>query len=62
MPKTTWTRLGSSALAGSDSLQLQGNDYPDWGVGDEIVIAPSGYDPEESEIRTITNYVRSSGK
>ena len=62
MPKATWTHLGSSVLAGSDTLQLQGNDYPDWGVGDEIVIAPSGYDPNESEIRTVTDYDRSNGR
>ena len=62
VPKATWTRLGASALEGSNTLQLQGNDYPDWEVGDRIVIAPSGWEPAESEIRTITEYQRSSGE
>ena len=40
---------------------LEGNDYPNWQVGEEIVIAPSGWNPEEAEIRTITSYDSSSG-
>lgn len=60
-PRATWTRLGESVLSGSDALQLQGNSHPAWNMGDEIVIAPSGYDPSESEIRTITSYNRASG-
>ncbi len=59
--KTTWTRLSANASAGSDTLQLQGNAYPNWGVGDEIVIAPSSWEPTESEIRTISSYDRTTG-
>ncbi len=59
--KRTWTRLGMNALAGSNTIQLQGNDYPNWEIGDEIVIAPSSWEPAESEIRIITDYDRSSG-
>ena len=40
---------------------LQGNDYPDWQVGEEVVIAASRWDPEEAEIRTISNYDANSG-
>jgi len=62
MPKTkTWSRLATSALTGDSEIVLQGNDYPNWQVGEEIVIAPSGWNPEESEIRTITGYDGSSG-
>ena len=57
MPKTrTWSRLATSVLSGDSEIVLEGNDYPNWQVGEEIVIAPSGWNPEESEIRTITSY------
>ena len=62
VPKTrTWTRLASSARAGDEQIVLQGNDYPDWQVGEEVVIAASQWDPEEAEIRTISNYDANSG-
>ncbi len=59
--KTTWTRLSANASAGSNTLQLQGNAYPNWGVTDEIVIAPSSWEPTESEIRTISSYDITTG-
>ena len=62
VPKTrTWTQLASSARAGDEQIVLQGNDYPDWQVGEEVVIAASQWDPEEAEIRTISNYDANSG-
>lgn len=56
----TWSRLATSALAGDRTITLQPV-YPNWEVGDEIVIAPSGWDPMESEIRTIVEYNRRNG-
>ena len=62
IPKTkTWTRLATSAVAGDDQITLQDNDYPDWVAGEEIVIAPSSFDPEEAEIRTILSYNAETG-
>ena len=40
---------------------LQGDNYPDWQVGEEVVIAASRWDPEEAEIKTISNYDVNSG-
>ena len=51
----TWTRLQSNALASSITVQVPAGDVSGWRVGDQIVIAPSGYDPTENEIRTIAN-------
>lgn len=50
-----WTHLGATAEAGTDSIYLEGPDFPKWDVGDEIVIASSSYDPYEAEVRTITS-------
>ena len=46
-------------MAGESDIELSGStdQYVDWSVGDEIVIAPSGFDPEEAEIRTITDII-----
>ena len=57
----TWARIASSARAGEDLIVLQGSDYPDWQVGEEVVIAASRWDPEEAEIRTISSYDVNSG-
>ena len=63
VPKTrTWTRLGTSAHADDDQITLEGNDYPNWLEGEEIVIAPMGWDPEEAEIRTIVEYDSGTGE
>ena len=44
----TWTRLASTALANATSLYLQ--DAVDWVRGDQIVIAPTGKDGNETEV------------
>ena len=61
--KDTWTRLASSAYTNDSTLTLEqtANGYPDWAVGEEIVVAPSGWYPEESEIREIAAYDQSTG-
>ena len=54
--------LSTSAYAGDNTVQLElGNPPPDWTPGDQIVIAPSGWDPTESEIRNITAYDSQTG-
>ena len=50
-----WTHLGATAERGTHSITLKGPNFPDWAVGDEIVIASSSYDPYEAEVRTITS-------
>lgn len=52
---TTWTRLERGVWAGNSTIQLPEGDITGWRAGDQIVIAPSGYDPSQSEIRTITS-------
>ena len=52
----TWTHLGTSAHRGDSQITLQGNTFPNWNIGNQIVIAPSGWEPAESEIRTVTGY------
>ncbi|XP_053468790.1 PKHD1 like 1, tandem duplicate 1 [Ictalurus furcatus] len=46
------TKLGSTAMAGSNSLSLQ--EPVDWQVGDEIVLSTTSYDPWQTETRTIS--------
>jgi hypothetical protein len=48
----SWTRLSRNAKAGNRQLELV--DAPDWRVGDQIVIAPSGTRGDRAEVRTIT--------
>lgn len=48
----TWTRLASDALQGSSEITLVQSRLG-WSVGEEIVIAPSEYEPNEAEIRKI---------
>jgi len=50
---TTWTRLANNASQGTNEIVVAGN--IDWVVGDQIVIAPSEYEPDEAEVRTITS-------
>ena len=49
----TWTRLSSSALAGSTVITVETS--TGWLPGDQIVIAPSGWEVTEGEIRTIVS-------
>jgi cell migration-inducing and hyaluronan-binding protein len=47
----TWTKLASTAKAGSTSIQVL--DAAGWRVGDEIVLASTDYNPRQAERRTI---------
>src|SRR4051812_27394169 len=49
----TWTKLSSTANAGSTSIQVL--DAGGWRVGDEIVLASTDYDPRQAERRTISS-------
>jgi hypothetical protein len=48
----TWTKLASTANAGSTSIQVL--NATGWRVGDEIVLASTDFDPRQSERRTIS--------
>jgi hypothetical protein len=48
----TWTKLTSTANAGSTSIQVL--NAAGWRVGDEIVLASTDFDPRQAERRTIT--------
>lgn len=47
----TWTRLAQTANSGDTQITLES--AVEWMVGDEIIIAPTGYKPEEVERFTI---------
>jgi cell migration-inducing and hyaluronan-binding protein len=47
----TWTRLASTAEAGSTTIEVL--NAAQWQVGDEIVLASTDYDPRQAEVRTI---------
>lgn len=49
----TWTRLRSTANADKSTIRLKKK--VDWPVGSQIVIASTSYNPEEAEVRTITD-------
>jgi len=49
----TWLRLIEDAPAGTTQLRLEAIPTG-WQVGNQIVLAPSGTNPDEAEIRTIT--------
>jgi cell surface hyaluronidase len=51
-PRVNWTKLAATANAGNSVITLERT--VDWRVGEKIVIAPSGYDGNETEERTIT--------
>src|SRR6187455_2623972 len=48
----TWTKLSSTAKAGSTSIEVL--DASGWRVGDEIVLASTDFDPRQAERRTIS--------
>src|SRR5690606_2648643 len=48
----TWTKLASTADAGSTKIQVL--DAWGWRKGDEIVLASTDFDPRQAEKRTIT--------
>ncbi|MCB1099877.1 MAG: G8 domain-containing protein [Verrucomicrobiae bacterium] len=47
-----WTQLAAHALAGATSIQVA--EAIEWKEGDRLVIAPSGFDPNEAEEVTVT--------
>ena len=47
-----WTQLATHASPGDTTITLAA--APDWRAGDEIAIAPSGYDAREAEKVTVT--------
>lgn len=49
----SWTRLAQTANPGNTQITLVS--AVDWVVGDEIIIAPTGYRPEEVERFTISS-------
>ena len=49
----TWTKLASTAEAGSSTIEVLNADQ--WQAGDEIVLASTDYDPRQAERRTITD-------
>ncbi|MFO1503535.1 MAG: G8 domain-containing protein [Steroidobacteraceae bacterium] len=49
--RNTWTRLASTANAGSTTIQVL--NAAEWRVGDEIVLASTDFDPRQAERRTI---------
>ncbi len=49
--KNTWTKLASTANAGSNSIQVL--NAAEWRAGDEIVLASTDFDPRQAERRTI---------
>ena len=48
----TWTKLASTAKAGSTSIEVL--NAAQWRVGDEIVLASTDYDPRQAERRSIS--------
>jgi hypothetical protein len=48
----TWTKLATTANAGSTSIQVL--NAAGWRVGDEIVLASTDFDPRQAERRTIS--------
>jgi hypothetical protein len=50
--KTSWTQLNASVAPGATRLTLAA--APGWTVGDQIVVAPSGFEPAEAEVVTVT--------
>src|SRR4030095_15766769 len=48
----TWTKLASTANAGSTSIEVL--HAAGWRVGDEIVLASTDFDPRQAERRTIS--------
>ena len=51
-----WTRLSKTADPGSNVIYLQ--EAVDWKSGEEIVIAPTSFEPYDTEIYKIGTLVR----
>uniref|UniRef100_A0ABM0MU86 Fibrocystin-L-like n=1 Tax=Saccoglossus kowalevskii TaxID=10224 RepID=A0ABM0MU86_SACKO len=54
-PNIYWTHLAATANVGDDIITME--DAVDWKVGDEIVIAPTDYEPFHTEIFTVLNII-----
>jgi cell migration-inducing and hyaluronan-binding protein len=50
--KNTWTKLSTTAAAGSNSIQVL--NAAGWRAGDEIVLASTDFNPRQAERRTIS--------
>src|SRR6185436_16023946 len=50
--KNAWTKLSSTANAGSTSIQVL--NAAEWQIGDEVILASTDFDPRQAERRTIT--------
>jgi hypothetical protein len=50
--KNTWTKLSTTAAAGSNSIQVL--NASGWRAGDEIVLASTDFNPRQAERRTIS--------
>lgn len=53
--KISWTQLAATANIGSTSLLLDKAIAKGWQAGDKVVIGPTGYNPNESEILDIAS-------
>lgn len=52
-PRTpTWTNISTAISPGNTQFDV--TDAVDWRVGEEIVVAPTGFDPSQAERRTIS--------
>lgn len=59
VPRTpTWTELETTVLAGATTITL--HTAVDWQAGEVIVIAPTGYNVDEAEERTIVSVDRTT--
>src|SRR5438046_10535007 len=50
--QNTWTKLGRTAEAGSNSIEVL--NAAQWRVGDEIVLASTDFNPHQAERRTVS--------
>jgi hypothetical protein len=57
-PRTSWTRLRSTAQKGATQIQL--SQATDWNAGDELFIASTSYDPAHAEKRKIVQRIDST--
>ncbi|CAG9312591.1 unnamed protein product [Blepharisma stoltei] len=58
-PKTAYSLLAQNAYPGDSFIFV---DSVDWSIGDEIAIAPSGFDKTEDEVFVITDIIGASAQ
>jgi hypothetical protein len=56
--RTSWSQIHGSVLAGANSFSVAKN--PGWEVGDEVVLAPTDFDPFEYDRVHITSVTQNS--